>query len=357
MRNAVRVALVLLAGLAAGAPAPAAERPAKKVTVVFASGIIDAQVSMWTAAEELGYYKEDGITVDFQSVRGTGAAIQTLLGGQAQFAVVNALSLYQSAARGQDLGVVGAFNWMRKNHFRVAVKPDGPIKELAQLKGKKVGITTMADTGNMAGLPSLRLIGLDPEKDIERVIVGYGGSAATALMNGTVDALAIWDLEFGRMENLGFKFRFLPIPPQIVNIFGATLATTREFLQKDPQAVIAMGRGTAKGFVFAFTNPEAAVRLHWKLYPETKPKGKTEAEAFKEQLYLVNIRLPLYRFDDLADRRWGAYAREEWLTWARIIGVEDKLKDLGAFYTNAYVDEYNKFDARKIEADARAFAK
>src|SRR5262245_57662632 len=71
----------------------AAERPIKNVRMVFATGILDAQVSMWTAAEELGYYKEDGLSVEFVTVRGTAAALQTLLSGQAQFAIVNAASL------------------------------------------------------------------------------------------------------------------------------------------------------------------------------------------------------------------------------------------------------------------------
>ena len=62
-------------------------------------------------------------------------------------------------------------------------------------------------------------------------------------------------------------------------------------------------------------------------------------------------------FDDLADRRWGAYTREEWQTWARILGVEDKIKDLGAFYANAHVEEINRFDPRKVEAEARAAGK
>ncbi len=354
MRRTAWGGVLVLACLAAAAPARAAERPLQKVKVVFAAGIIDAQVSMWTAAEALGYYKAEGLSVEFATARGTAAALQTLLAGEAQFAVVNAASLLLPASRGQDLGVIGVYNWMRKNHVRFAVKPDSPLHELSQLKGKKVGVTTMADTGSMAGIPALKLVGLDPERDVTRGVVGYGGSAATALMSGAADALAIWDVEFGRMENLGFKFRYLPIPPPIVNIFGATLAATRHFVQQDPQAVIGLGRGIAKGFLFAFTNPEAAIRLHWKLYPESKPKGKTEEEAFREQLFLVKLRLPLYRFDDLADRRWGAYTREEWQTWARILGVDGKIKDYGALYTNAFVDQYNAFDPKVVEADAHA---
>lgn len=354
MRGRRGALALVLASILLVPTAQAAERPLKKVKVVFAAGIIDSQVSMWTAAEALGYYKEDGLSVDFLAVRGTAAALQTLLSGEAQFAVVNAASLLLPASRGQDLGVIGVYDWMRKNHVRFAVKPESLIADITQLKGKKIGITTMADTGSQAGIPALKLVELDPDRDVTRVVVGYGGSAATALMGGTVDALAIWDVEFGRMENLGFKFRYLPIPPQIVNIFGATLAATRDFVRQDPQAVVGMGRGTAKGFLFAFNNPEAAIRLHWRLYPETKPKGKTEDEAMREQLFLVKLRLPLYHFDDLTDRRWGVYTREEWHTWARILGVEDKIKDLGALYTNAFVDEINRFDPKKIEADARA---
>jgi NitT/TauT family transport system substrate-binding protein len=354
MRTGLLVAFLLIAMTGAAGTARAQQRPIKDIRIVFGSGVMDAQGSMWTAAEALGYYREGGIAVEFITVRGTAAALQALLTGQAQFAVVNAASLLLPASKGQDLGVVAVFNWMRKNHIRFAVKPDSPIKELGQLKGKKIGVATMADTGNLAGIPALKLVGLDPETDLTRVVVGYGGSAATALEKGSVDALAIWDVEFGRMENLGFKFRYLPLPPHIVNVFGSTLATTRDFLKQNPQVVVAVGRGTAKGFLTSFVNPEATVRLHWKLYPESKPKGKSEAEAMKEQLFLVKLRHPLYRFNDLPDPRWGVYTREEWLTWARILAVDDKVKDVDGFFTNAFVDEYNRFDTHAVEAAARA---
>ena len=47
---------------------------------------------------------------------------------------------------------------------------------------------------------------------------------------------------------------------------------------------MALGRGYAMGTVFAMANPEAAIRILWEVFPQTKATGKDEATAMKDDV-------------------------------------------------------------------------
>jgi len=49
----------------------------------------------------------------------------------------------------------------------VAVKPDSPIKSLAELKGKKIGIRNQGDTGYFGARAMFKEIDINPDKDVE----------------------------------------------------------------------------------------------------------------------------------------------------------------------------------------------
>ena len=53
---------------------------------------------------------------------------------------------------------------------------------------------------------------------------------------------------------------------------------------------MALARGYAKGTVFAIANPEAAIRILWEIYPQTKSTGKDEATALRDDLITLEAR-------------------------------------------------------------------
>jgi len=113
----------------------------------------------------------------------------------------------------------------------------------------------------------------------------------------------------------------------------------------------------AKGTVFSYANPDVAIRLHWELYPESKPKGKTDAEAFAEAKKIVDVRKDKWFAGAWqADKRMGAMSREEWEAQVVFAGLEGQVKDVGPIFTTEILDEINTFDRKAIEEQARGMS-
>jgi len=75
----------------------------------------------------------------------------------------------------------------------IIVKKDSPIKSLADLKGKKMGwqdVTSSA--GYVFPAAELKAAGVDPDTDVQGVTIKGHDAAVMALLNGQVDAVAVF---------------------------------------------------------------------------------------------------------------------------------------------------------------------
>ncbi len=322
-----------------------------------AAGITDAQLTFATVGQhpKLNYYKDEGIEMEVLNMAGSAQTLQALAAGNVEFTNLSPPIYVQGYARNPDsLNIVAAYVWMRRVHWSVTVKPDSATKELRELKGKKIGILNTGDTGFFGAKAMFKEIGLDPEKDFEWISVGRGAPAGQALDRGQVDALAIWDAEYARIENLGFKLRHLPNTPGMKDLFGGAYGVNRSAFKANRDRLVGLFRGMAKSTVFAYSNPELAIRLHWQMYPETKPKGKSEAEALKEALHVMHTRtwkwLPS---DQDEDKRIGGSTLRQWQAQVRFVNAQDQIRDANVLFTNDLLDDVNKFDHRAIEEQAK----
>jgi sulfonate transport system substrate-binding protein len=118
------------------------------------------------------------------------------------------------AAGQQDIGVIGdvpsvaAVAAGQKNVFiatadggpsyAMLVADDSGIKSVADLKGKKIGLTIGSTAQNLAG-KLLAKAGLDIKKDVEIINISTG-DAQTVLLNHNVDAVVIWEPNVSRLD-------------------------------------------------------------------------------------------------------------------------------------------------------------
>jgi len=106
-------------------------------------------------------------------------------------------------------------------------------------------------------------------------------------------------------------------------------------------------RAITKGAVWYIHNPEAAVRIHWKLSPEARPKGKSEDVALQETVAQLKVRAAYFRKEIAGTNRYGAFHSPGWEGYARYVGVEGKV-NVHDLYTNALIDMANDFDEARI---------
>jgi NitT/TauT family transport system substrate-binding protein len=351
----VTAGLLIAFGLPPGGSL-AQDKPLKKV--VFA--ITTKDVSVGHAAHSslpqvLGYWKEEGLDVTVTSVEGSAAGLQQLGGGNIQIVSIGPEEIVIGREKG--VKIKGFYVQARETIYRIVVPADSPLQTVPQLKGKTVGVPSLASGSVPFAKALVASVGIDPEKDMKLLAVGVGAPGRLALQQKQVDALALWDTLQASIENSGLALRRLDLP-MVHEMLGQTMATRDDFLVENAAILVGFARGVAKATLFGLTNPEAAVRIHWKLYPQTRPQGVEEQKALKEALHVFESRFELQRVDNRADKRYGIATVEQWEK-LKSIYRDQKLVE-GAvpaadYYSSALVDQINRFDRDAVVRQAKEY--
>ena len=213
--------------------------------------------------------------------------------------------------REKGVKIKGFYVQARETIYRIVVPADSPIQGVAQLRGKTIGVPALASGSVPFSKALVASVGIDPDKELKILAVGVGAPGRLALQQKQVDALALWDTLQASIENSGLPLRRLDLP-MVQEMLGQTIASRDDLIADNAAVLIGFARGVAKATLFGVTNPEAAVRIHWKAYPQTRPQGVEEAKAMKEALHVFKARFDLQRVDTRPDKRYGIGTPEQW---------------------------------------------
>ena len=167
---------------ASAAPKDSPMACCKKVVAAYSNVSADDWV-MWYAFEK-GIFKERGLDVDMQSINGGAQTSAALLANQigiGQFGGAEALS---AVAGGADLVIVANMAPV----YPYVLYAQKAIKTVADLKGKKVGVSNKGGSSDIATRAALKANNLDPDKDVSIVAVGSHANRTAALLQGSIDA-------------------------------------------------------------------------------------------------------------------------------------------------------------------------
>lgn len=344
---AVLLAAAGFAGLAQG------QGLAKVTFAVTTKDISVGHAAHSSLPNALGYWKDEGLDVTVASIEGSTAGAQQLAAGNIQFVSLGPEVVVISREKG--VRIKSFYVQARENIFRIVVPTDSPIKEIKDLKGKTVGVPNLA-SGSVPYTKALASsVGLDPDKDVSLLAVGLGAPMGLALQQKKVDALGLWDTLQAGLELRGFAFRRVSAPIHN-DMIGQCISASDSYLAEHSKAAVGFARGIAKATLFGLTNPEAAVRIHWKLYPETKPQGVEEAKALKEAIHVFNARFDLQRVDNREDKRYGAATTAQWERLKQIYKDQKLIQgtvNAAETYDGRLVDEINRFDKQAIVRQAK----
>lgn len=347
----IAAALAVVAGIGA-----AQDKPLKKV--VFA--VTTKDISVGHAAhsslpQALGYWKQEGLDVEVASVEGSAAGLQQLGSGNIQVVSLGPEEILIGREKG--VKIKGFYVQARTTIFRLVVPADSPIKTVAELKGKTVGVPALA-SGSVPFVKAMAAsVGVDPEKDIKFLAVGVGAPGALALQQKQVDALGLWDTLQASLENRGLALRRVEVP-MVNEMIGQTVCATDGFIAENPQVLVGFARGVAKATLFGLTNPEAAVRIHWKTYPQTRPQTGEEAKLLKDAMHVFNARFDLQRVDNRADKRFGFASPAQWQRLQDIYKAQKIVQGttpVAELYTDRLVDQINTFDQAATIRQAKEY--
>jgi NitT/TauT family transport system substrate-binding protein len=193
--------LVAVSGLA-GRPSRARAQgsPVKIGTAVLGDYSL---VSPIVVALEKGYFRTQGVSVEFQPFRGGPDLVKAVVANQIQIGVTGSTDVPVFRAEGVPVRFVATT--VDGNHFTFNVAPG--ISKVADLKGKSIGVTRIGATTWVFAVMLARQQGWDPERDVK--IVGLGGLDAqlAALARGEIHAY-VWG-DGGAVTELQGKSKIL----------------------------------------------------------------------------------------------------------------------------------------------------
>src|SRR6185369_13648449 len=138
-------------------------------------------------AKEAGYFSAEGLDVELIRVGGSTRMVAAMLGGSAPIIQAGASAALAAGAAGANVVIIAATG--NVSPFHLMARPE--IKQPADLKGKKAGITTFGSTSDEVVRLALKHFGLEPNKDIAILTFGAQPEAFAALQSGAVQVAAL----------------------------------------------------------------------------------------------------------------------------------------------------------------------
>jgi len=345
-------ALLALMGFLASAPA---EAQTTKIRVGFCARTISAAAAPFAIATEMGWFRAGGVAVELVTLPGSTDCVKLVATKDLSFALPSIEPL--AIIRQQGIKAQNYYTAYQGNTYGLAVPDASPITSIAELRGKKIGVTSMASAGLIIARALVADRGMSPDRDVTIVVAGEAAQTAALLRTNQVDALSQFDTQYALIENAGVKMRMLD--NEAIARFPANgFIALEETLRTRRSEAVALAQGYAKGTIFALANAEAAVRLLYKIFPQSKPTGKDEATAIRDDLKVLQARAPKWTLEAGGVKKWGYNSEANYSAYVDFLlkwGVLKEKVSASDLITNELIDEINRFDPQEIAHQAQAY--
>src|SRR3982075_1416301 len=201
-------------------------------------------------------------TIEWTQFQGTAPMTQALAAGALDCGTQAPLSLANGVVGGNLKAYIVAQHVFEKpGGFSVywAVKDDSPIRTIADLKDKTVGISVIGGGTYGPFAMLLKKNGVDPAKDIKLVEVGFAVSE-DALRQGRVAAVNMNQPFAARAEAKGGTRKLFSLSEEMPNIVHILEACRADFVDKNPDLVKAYVRDITSGMRKALANREETLK-------------------------------------------------------------------------------------------------
>ena len=242
------VFLMFILLLPMAAPSQGAETPIR-MTVGY--GAISAvSTGVWVAREAKTFEKY-GLDTTLLYVASASKMDQAVLSGDVHIALTGGSSVVDAVLAGADLVAIGGvFNTPA---FYIMGRPE--IKTVADLKGKKVGITRIGSSTDFTIRLVLKKFGLEPNKDVAILQLGGMPEMAAALGAGTISGAAfssptnIIAQRAGAHSIVDMAKAGIPFPQSVI-------ISTQRYISKNRPGVAAFSKAYGEALNIIFSNPQ-----------------------------------------------------------------------------------------------------
>lgn len=343
--SALVVALLAVAGCgptaqtATTSPAPSsntATPAAAPSRVVLMVGGIEKQIYLpFELTERLGYFKDQGLNVVLMTEAAGQDAEVALLAKQVDGTGGFYDHTIDIQTKGKYIESVVQMAGNPGERLMLADKLKDQVKTLADLKGKKIGITDFgSSTNNLASF--LVVKGGNQVSDYTPVPVGAGDTLIAAMKQGQIDLAVTTEPTVSRLISMGLAHTFVDMNSKegVVKALGAEYPATclymrNDYVQAHPDIVQKLANALVKTLKYMSTHTPEEIAAQM---PEAYMAGNKD-------MYITALKGTLPMFN--ADGKMTQGAPEKVREVLNLVKKEVKSAtiDLSKTYTNDFVDK------------------
>ena len=240
--------------------------------VVLSQGVVNAQtqkiriayssrsntITPFYIAASKGFFREEGLDVELIQVSPRLGAL-AVMNGDVSF-TTSFTSTFRGILQGLPLKLILVA--LKKGIYFLVVRPE--IKDVQDLKGKKLGVATIRGTDQLVAEELLRSKGFNPAL-LQQIVIGETPLRAQALVAGIVQVVSLSPPHDLVLQQMGYKV--LAGPPE-VGLPASGLFTSDRLLKENPQGVKRTLRALIKANRFITENRQETIAVMLKSLPQ-----------------------------------------------------------------------------------------
>ena len=322
LRNVFSSAIVLAVILGAPQSLPALDK------IKFPYSPISYHSLPFLIAYEARLYEKHGLEVEPIFAGASSLIVQSMLAGEADLAGMAGPAVISNVLRGGDVIQVAAL----VKSFSVPLYVQSSITQVAQLSGKRVGVTRFGSVSHFTAKAIL-----DRSNVGDAVIVQTGGypESMTALSTNAIAGAMIPAPQSVVLREKGFRelVSIKQIRDMNIRFIEQGIVARRGFAEKNPELVKRFISAVSDGLKKLHDDKGFAVRILGKYTKITRLNMLEESYQAGIDAFAKDPRVPADVFKDLA---------EQLVALKLIDGGAAQKTPLNAYYDNRYVDELEK---------------
>lgn len=204
-------------------------------------------------AQDVGLYEKYGLDATFYNFPGEPAGVGAMVAGQVDCLHAASQGVFISQKTSAPIVAVG----VGYNKFLDYIFSAPGVTTADDLRGKRIAVSTLGGQSHQEVLVALQVLGLTAD---DVVITQIGGQSAriAAMQAGSVEAIPADSALAPQLTSEGFEV-LVKLPEVSVEVANGVLECTKEFIDANPNTVLAFVAANMAAGVAKLHDPDAAI--------------------------------------------------------------------------------------------------
>jgi NitT/TauT family transport system substrate-binding protein len=254
-------------------------KPLKKIRVGV-SAVSMGNIILYIT-KEARLYEKYGLDAEVITMNGSGISSKALISGGIDIAPIATPTVINANLAGADMAILA--HTMPAVVHAMMVRPD--IKRPEDLKGKKIGVSSLGSLTDFLVRTIAKKKGLNPDRDLTLITTGGSDTERVmALKAGSVEASAIGHPGYGLARKMGFSM--LWDSAKELDYPWMEITTRRAAIKSDRELIMQYMKAHLEGIALFKTNRDFGVKVIKKVMKLTDDELVNESYDIFSKMFL-----------------------------------------------------------------------